>query len=89
VRPNQPPKGHTVVKDDLNPRDEGRRTLDDRLLSTSEVAEILDVSVATLRWWIHNGTAPDHFKIGRHIKFRESDVLRWLEARRRRGGIAA
>jgi excisionase family DNA binding protein len=63
--------------------------MDNHLLSTSEVAEILGVSVATLRWWIHNGTAPDHFKIGRHIKFSESDVLRWLEARRRRGGTAA
>jgi excisionase family DNA binding protein len=77
------------VKDDPHPRDEGTRTLDDRLLSTSKLAEMLGVSVATLRWWIHNGTAPDHFKIGRHIKFRESDVLRWLEARRRRGGTAA
>ncbi len=77
------------MNDDLHPRDDGRRTMDDRLLSISKVAEILGVTVATLRWWIHNGTAPDHFKIGRHIKFLESDVLRWLEARRRRGGTAA
>lgn len=61
---------------------------DDRLLSITELAELLGVSVATVRWWLHQGTAPDYFKIGRHDKFRESDVERWLEARRRRGSTA-
>jgi len=63
--------------------------MQDRLLSITEVAELLGVSVATVRWWIHDGTAPDHFKVGRRIKFRLSDVLRWLEDRRRTGGTAA
>ena len=44
--------------------------MQDRLLSITEVAELLGVSVATVRWWIHDGTAPDHFKVGRRIKFR-------------------
>lgn len=57
----------------------------DRLLSITELAELLGVSVATVRWWLHQGTAPDYFKIGRRVKFRESDVERWLEARRRSG----
>lgn len=61
----------------------------DRLLSITELAELLGVSVATVRWWLHQGTAPDHFKLGRHIKFRHSDVEHWLEARRRPSGSAA
>lgn len=61
----------------------------DRLLTITEVAALLGVPVATVRWWLHNETGPDYFKIGRHVKFRASDVERWVEARRRTGGTAA
>lgn len=63
--------------------------MDDRLLDVSEVAELLGVPVATLRWWLHIGTAPDHFKLGRHVKFRRSEVERWLETRRKTGSNSA
>jgi len=58
----------------------------DRLLTITEVAELLGVPVATIRWWIHNGTGPEHVKLGRHIRFWLSEVLRWIEAHRRRAG---
>ena len=63
--------------------------MEERLLTITEVAELLRVPVAALRWWLHNGTGPDHFKIGRRIMYRRSDVERWLEAQRRRGGGTA
>jgi excisionase family DNA binding protein len=63
--------------------------MDDRLLGIAEVAELLGVPTATVRWWLHNGTGPDHFKVGRYVKFAESDVTSWLEARRRAGNSTA
>lgn len=63
--------------------------MEERLLTITEVGELLRVPVATLRWWLHNGTGPDHFKIGRRIMYRRSDIERWLEAQRRRGGGTA
>jgi excisionase family DNA binding protein len=59
---------------------------DDRLLTINELADLLGVSVATVRWWLHEGTGPDYFKIGRHVKFHSIDVDRWLEARRHSSG---
>ena len=61
----------------------------DRLLAIKEVAELLGVPVATLRWWRHKGVGPDSLKIGRMVKYRPIDVDRWVEAQRRPGGPAA
>ena len=64
--------------------------MEERLLAPSPKSpSCCAVPVATLRWWLHNGTGPDHFKIGRRIMYRGSDVDRWLEAQRRRGGGTA
>lgn len=60
----------------------------DRLLSIAELADLLGVPIATVRWWLHKGTGPVYYKLGRHPMFRLSDIERWLEARRRTGGAA-
>lgn len=60
-----------------------------RLLSITELAELLGVPVATIRWWLHIGTGPDCIKVGRHNKFDPDDVDRWLDTRRRPGGGSA
>jgi excisionase family DNA binding protein len=57
-----------------------------RLLSITELADLLGVSVATIRWWLHEGTAPACIKLGRHNKFDPDDVDRGIDARRRPGG---
>lgn len=54
----------------------------DQLLTTAQTAELLNVPVATLRWWRHEGTGPKSFKLGaRKVMYRRSDVLAWLEDR--------
>jgi excisionase family DNA binding protein len=54
----------------------------DRLLRAREVADLLDLSPSTVLDWFEDGRLPG-FKLGRAVRFRESEILEWLEARRR------
>jgi len=51
----------------------------DRLLRTSEAAEVLNVPEATLRWWRHVNRGPRSFAVGRAVMYRRSDLLAWLQ----------
>jgi excisionase family DNA binding protein len=44
-----------------------------------EVAELLGVPVATLYQWRTQGIAPRGYRVGKHVRFAEGDVLDWLE----------
>ena len=50
-----------------------------RLLSTEDVARILVVPVTTLYTWRYKGTGPRAFRVGKHLRYRLSDVMEWLE----------
>ena len=53
----------------------------EKVLTLSEVAELIRVPAATLRYWRHQGTGPQSFKMGpRRVMYRERDVLDWIEA---------
>ena len=52
---------------------------DDELLTMKEVADIIRVPVATLRYWRHLGTGPASFRIGRSVRYWRTGVLDWLE----------
>jgi predicted DNA-binding transcriptional regulator AlpA len=51
----------------------------DELLSINEVADIIRVPVATLRYWRHLGSGPQSFRIGRSVRYWRTEVLQWLE----------
>jgi len=51
----------------------------DELMSITEVADIIRVPVATLRYWRHLGSGPQSFRIGRSVRYWRSEVLAWLE----------
>jgi predicted DNA-binding transcriptional regulator AlpA len=51
----------------------------DDLLSMAEVAALVRVPVATLRYWRHLGTGPHSFRIGRSVRYWRTEVLLWLE----------
>lgn len=53
---------------------------DDQLLTLQEVAEVVRVPVATLRYWRHLGTGPRSFRIGRCVRYWRTDVFSWLES---------
>lgn len=50
----------------------------DPLLSIQELAAYLDLPVATLYAWRYRGQGPPGFKVGRHVRYRHSDVDRWI-----------
>jgi predicted DNA-binding transcriptional regulator AlpA len=51
---------------------------DDELLSINEVALIVRVPVATLRYWRYLGTGPHSFRVGRAVRYWRSEVEAWL-----------
>jgi predicted DNA-binding transcriptional regulator AlpA len=59
-----------------------RRSINDRLLGNLDAADFLGVKPQTLDAWRLRGCGPQFFKVGRLIKYRESDLLDWLETRR-------
>ncbi len=53
----------------------------DRLMTVNELAMYLNVPVATLYAWRHRQQGPPGFKAGRHVRYRLSDVERWITER--------
>ncbi len=57
--------------------------VNDRLVEPQEVADYLLVPVATLAQWRYLGQGPQFLKIGRFVRYRWSEVERWLTAQTR------
>jgi excisionase family DNA binding protein len=53
--------------------------LEDRLLWPEQVAEMLGLPIGTLANWRYQGRGPAFVKVGRHVRYRRSDVLGWIE----------
>ena len=51
------------------------------LLTAAELGELLGFAAGTIVDWAERRTIPA-FKIGGRLRFRESEVLAWLEAQR-------
>lgn len=54
---------------------------DDRLLTVEELAEFLDLPVRTLYTWRYRGDGPVGFRVGKHVRYRWSDVDSWVRER--------
>jgi excisionase family DNA binding protein len=52
------------------------------LVSLERVAEHLDVPVETVKTWRKRRIGPQGFRVGKHLRFRLSEVDAWLETRR-------
>ncbi len=50
----------------------------DPLLSIQDLAAYLDLPVATLYAWRYRGPGPSGFRVGRHVRYRQSDVDHWI-----------
>jgi predicted DNA-binding transcriptional regulator AlpA len=53
---------------------------EDQLLTITEVAAIVRVPPATLRYWRHLGEGPHSFRIGRTVRYWRTEVIAWLES---------
>jgi predicted DNA-binding transcriptional regulator AlpA len=51
------------------------------LLNEHAVAEVLGVSVATIRRWRSLEQGPRFIKVGFAVRYRNEDVAAWLESR--------
>jgi excisionase family DNA binding protein len=53
----------------------------DQLLTVEDLADYLGVPVATIYAWRYRRQGPPGFRVGRHLRFRWSDVERWISDR--------
>lgn len=52
----------------------------DRLMTLPELAEFLGVPPTTLYAWRQKRTGPRASRVGKHLRYRRSDVEKWLDA---------
>ena len=50
-----------------------------KLFTTKEVSALLNISYGTLVRWRANGQGPKHHKIFGSIRYKESDVNKWVK----------
>lgn len=51
-----------------------------KMFDEKQAAELLGCSVATLRKWRLLGTGPAYVKVGRLVRYREADLMAYLDA---------
>lgn len=56
----------------------------DEMMTMKEVAELLRVPEATLRYWRHLSKGPRGFRLGRSVRYWRTEVALWLEEQSRR-----
>ncbi|MBD8869881.1 helix-turn-helix domain-containing protein [Nocardioides donggukensis] len=61
----------------------------DALMTIEEVAELLRMPLATVRYWRVLGTGPRGFILGRRLRYFRQDVLDWLDEQREATGRGA
>ena len=56
--------------------------IDDEILTTDEVCALLKMRKQTLYKRTSNGTGPPFYRVGRHNRWRRSEVLSWFDSLR-------
>lgn len=51
------------------------------LWSTQDLADFCGVPLSTVFRWNHEGTGPTRISLGKRVKYRPADVVRWIESR--------
>lgn len=72
------------MTDHTTPEPEPERI--DALMTIEEVAELLRMPLATVRYWRVLGTGPRGFILGRRLRYLRQDVLDWLDEQRESAG---
>lgn len=50
-----------------------------QLLSPRQLADYLNVPLATLYAWRYHGEGPPGFRVGKHVRYRWNDVQVWVQ----------
>jgi len=56
----------------------------EKLLNPHEIADVLGVQPSTIYQWTHQGYIP-HVKIGKFIRFKSTDIEKWVEKKSKEG----
>lgn len=54
----------------------------DQLLNETQVADLVCQSVRTLQKWRVTGAGPVFYKLGQSVRYKRTEVLQWIDARR-------
>ena len=57
----------------------GNNRSDESLLTATELADYLAVPVKTLYAWRYQRKGPPGFRVGRHLRYRRTDVQQWID----------
>ncbi|MEE1617323.1 helix-turn-helix transcriptional regulator [Brachybacterium sp. J153] len=60
------------------------------MLTEQDVVNMTGLARGTLAYWRHAGQGPRSYKLGRRVRYDESDVLAWIQQQKAatsRGGI--
>jgi excisionase family DNA binding protein len=60
----------------------GGTTLEHPVFTRSEAAAYLGVSLPTLARWAGQGTGPNYYRLGRHARYRISDLDAFIMSRK-------
>jgi excisionase family DNA binding protein len=60
--------------------------MDEKLMTVDDLAAFLQVPHDTLYQWKYRRVGPKSIKCGRHLRYRVSDVERWLDEQAARSG---
>jgi excisionase family DNA binding protein len=55
----------------------------DKLLSPADLAQLLEVPRSTIYEWNYRRSGPPAIRVGKHVRYREADVERWLRERQK------
>jgi excisionase family DNA binding protein len=54
------------------------------LITAEEAAQLMKVPITWIYRHVHGPDALPHFRLGRYVRFRESELVTWIERRARK-----
>jgi len=57
--------------------------MDEPLMTIDELAAFLRIPKATIYNWSYRGGGPVSYRVGKHLRYRRTDVLTYLETLKR------
>ena len=54
------------------------------LLTLDDLAEYLQIPKRTIHGWRYRREGPTAIRVGKHLRYRQSDVVDWLDEQRQR-----
>jgi len=58
----------------------GERTMTDRLWTAQELADYFGVPIGTVYQWNSKHTGPRSIRVGKHVRYSQTEVDRWCAA---------